>query len=63
MTTEMMMRSPPSDEKATMGEMLYFLGLITLGLILLYYGLVDLHRRHHPPPNPNPYIDEIYKGN
>jgi hypothetical protein len=45
-----------------MGEMLYFLGLAILGLFLLYLGMVDLHRRHHPPPNSSPYIDELYKG-
>lgn len=51
------------DERYSNGEKLYFLGLVVLGLIFLYLGMLDLHRRHHPPYNPNPYIDELYKGN
>jgi hypothetical protein len=44
------------------GEKLYFTFLTLLGLLLLYYGMLDLHRRHNPPPEVNPYITDIYKG-
>ena len=43
-------------------EKLYILCLTILALVMLYLGYLDLQMRHHPPPNPNPYIDEIYKG-